>query len=494
MIDNFDITETENCGGKIMVKKATEFNLDELNLSKRTYNCVKNIPPEELVLSIRNDHLRIKGMWQTCHDELYNAVDKAGFIRHDLDSRSFGLAKLCKELGVSFSFGGRVMYIERVYGFFESNNDYENYQNFTNQQIDEAILLIEEKLNLVEADFVKYRFGLNNEPYPADILKIHRRLSMYDILRKLKTPAVRNRLKCIVCIPSEKECRTGLYAIIKEMAELYEDPALKRERELRRELSMVSQNTLFESARHLGDFMDRHFSLPFEVIGLQELNYAGFINLTNKGIRTVGDFVMFCYKYPKDWYTRGLNLENIRQVLTIIGRTANLGCVLPLADMFRSRKFRIPLKRIGLKPETLSGLEHVCFAKYDVVGDIVMLWHRSPGGWFSGDAIISPEMSWQCYKDLVDKMVSLGYEIPLFDGMEALADDHEGLPSFEDLHLKSSLVSNLRRANINSMEELYHFCLEHPDDWPIKSYCGTNGAIEIIVKMAALGSVVLIRL
>ena len=68
--------------------------LDELNLSKRTRNSVKNISLEDLIFLVRTKQLHVKGMWKVCYEELEKAIDKAGFIRHDFDGRSFGVGAL----------------------------------------------------------------------------------------------------------------------------------------------------------------------------------------------------------------------------------------------------------------------------------------------------------------------------------------------------------------------------------------------------------------
>ncbi len=458
--------------------------LDSLNLPKKLYNIIKDLPPEELIYKVRA-HKKIKGIGEKRFEGLEVAIDLAGFIRHDFEPRSIGFDKLCECLGINLSFD----YHPRIVmhnGRFESNEDYENYQNITDQQAEEIIALINSELSPIEARIIKEYFDLEvktcHSESPKQIHEATYHLSVPKTLQKLRRPNIKSRLKHIACIPSEEECQDILDTIMEEMASLYDDPALKRERELRRRLSALSQCTSFANAKRLDDFVDRYFFSPLSYLGLDD--YVSFINLNRKGIHTVGDFVMYCYNHPMDWHINGLHLENVRQVRRVIDRAASLGCILPLADTFNDNMFTTPLTMIGLKPQTLSGLRRVYFAEYNLVGDIVMLWQRSPSGWFCRDRAISPEMSWHCYLDLVRRITALGYEVPfpVSDGAEVPAVSKDSLPSFEDLRLKihSSMT-------VKTMEELIACCTEHPDDWPKHAHCDTDDAVEIIVKMAALG-------
>ena len=469
---------------EICLKARDLQSLDGLGLSKRLYSIVKDFSPEELIYIVRN-HGKIKGIGEKRFEELEAALDLAGYIRHDFEPRSIGFDRLCECLDIYHSYDSHSRIAMR-YGKFGSNEAYEEYRNITDQQAEETIALINDKLSPTEARAIKEYFSLEVKTRdPESHKQAHDALyyrSVRKAIRKLRFFANRNKLRDIACVPSEEECQNVLNSIMEEMAGLYDDPALKRERELRREISALSRRTSFTNAKRLKDFIDQYFFSPISHIGLD--THANFINLNHKGIHTAGDFVMYCYNHPKDWHIKGLHLENVQQVRSVINKVASLGCVLPLADTFNDDTFTTPLTMIGLKPQTLSELRRVCFARYHLVGDIVMLWQRSPKNWFCRDNIFSPEMSWYCYLDLVHKITALGYEVPFpaSDETEVPKIGESGLPSFWDLRLKNGYSMTVR-----TMEELLACCAEHPDDWPKYAHCSTDDAIEIIVKMAALG-------
>ena len=142
------------------VRKASELiSLDELNLPKRIYNCVKDIQPEELVFLVRT-RKKIAGIGEKLSRKLEAAMDQAGFIRHDFDDRSFGVAVLYRS--VNWRFAGKNGWPYAYYLSFDSNEAYECYENFSETQITAVNDLLNKLFGKEKSLVLQLRYGLKD--------------------------------------------------------------------------------------------------------------------------------------------------------------------------------------------------------------------------------------------------------------------------------------------------------------------------------------------
>ena len=236
MTNNFEYAACENVEVKTMVRKASELSsLSELNLSSRTYNSIRSLPLEELVFLVRTGQLHVKGMWKTCYDELYAAIDAAGFIRHDFDARSFGMGALYNAtLGMSKSSKPCACLHD-----LKSNNEYEGYHNLSQAQLDAVDQLLD-TLAPKEKTVIQLRFGIvDGRKHPlggvASIIGLSsERIRQIEAkaIRKLRHPARYYQLDAILSYSSWEECAERIACIEKDLSILYgQVHKLEKERE-----------------------------------------------------------------------------------------------------------------------------------------------------------------------------------------------------------------------------------------------------------------------
>lgn len=422
MANNFENTAQKNREVRMIVRKASELkSLDELNLPKKIHTILKKeaIDPQELICSIRIG-THIKGIGPKTFDQLYQAVDEAGFIRHDFDRRSFGI----------IDFYGSLCGYPKI-PRFHSNESYENFCNYTEGQIKKAIILIEDVLSEKEAREVKFYFHLEENTdncnlsdedescifeigpeYELEEIESYEDLKE-QIREKMRADGNLHRLEYLLEMSSDEECQTNLDNVMEALAKLYESPVFKRERELKNEILTISRYSSFERAKRLNDFIEKYATLPLKVLGLDSLCAETYAICTLLDMQTIGDFVMFCFRNPKDWHNKiaGLNF-NSRCVKSIVERVAKIGCDLPLANEILDDNFQMNLKCLGLSDKTLATLNHI--GRLSTVGDFIMACQQSPDDWFRFYSVDFYGWSWECAKEISEKVIALGFEVPPF--------------------------------------------------------------------------------
>lgn len=174
-----------------MVRRAcTLKSLEELDLSDRTYSYVKDVAPEELVFLARTSPPEIKGSNVASYKELIGAIDRAGFIRHDFTPLSFALGRFYKDV---YPYSSE----NEVGGLFDfkSNKQYEEYKNYTEEQIDTVNYTIDQILSEREAEIMRFYYGLFGDGSPMSLKEIgeyysftkeHARKIFNKALRKLR--------------------------------------------------------------------------------------------------------------------------------------------------------------------------------------------------------------------------------------------------------------------------------------------------------------------
>ncbi len=250
MDNNFERKRTEQTTEEVEdmvngVRKASELkSLDELNLSRRTYNCVKDISPESLVLLVRSGVYHIDRMWKASYEELDRAIEEAGFIRRDFDGRSFGLVRLYRAVADN----DKTYWPYARPSDFESNEAYENFENFSEAQFEAVNQLLDDTLKEKEKDILQLLFGLvdGKSRYLEEVGTKYNcsreRVRSIEIkaIRKLKHKPRVVRLKTIMLFSSEKECRDQITSMEQQLSELR-----RAERELEGKIFAIREYSPF---------------------------------------------------------------------------------------------------------------------------------------------------------------------------------------------------------------------------------------------------------
>lgn len=154
-----------------MVRKASTLcSLDELELSPKTRVCLENqrITYAEMVRRGREIAFnaiakpRVPSRQYKWKKEIIDALDKAGFIRHDFFPRTYcAIDLLC------------AVYEEDEHPLFDNDN-YENFKVISDQQFESILHALDATLSEKEAGIIKYWFGLegNSRLKTAQIGKI----------------------------------------------------------------------------------------------------------------------------------------------------------------------------------------------------------------------------------------------------------------------------------------------------------------------------------
>lgn len=159
------------------VRRASSIkSFEELSLSQSTLNYCRYMNLPELILTVRKRYHSSRttygeGKWL---DEAMQAVDEAGLIRHDFDSRSFGIGRLYKFISRTYA---NSKYVGGV-SDLNTNERYESYRNLTNNKIDEILVALGLGLDKREFEIIKAYFGLNPNSEPMEIDEMLKKFSV----------------------------------------------------------------------------------------------------------------------------------------------------------------------------------------------------------------------------------------------------------------------------------------------------------------------------
>lgn len=308
MDNNFEDTKyiAEETRNMTSVRKASELkSLDELNLSKRTYNSVKNIPPERLIYLVRRGQYQyhIDRMWRASYEELDRTIEEAGFIRHDFDGRSFGLGALYRTIIEDHDNGQTLWPYVRLLDF-ESNEAYESYRNFSEAQLEAVDQLLDEVLNEKEKDILRLRFGLIDgrrwslTEVGAKYTCTRDRVRAIEAraIFKLKSRSRVNRMEAIVLFSSEEQCRDQITSMCQKLTKLY-----KESRELKEKIFAAKKYSPFFPEEGRPDLAELDQSRQIEVLNLSVRTYK---ILRCAGIATIDDLEKLRSADPENWHSR----------------------------------------------------------------------------------------------------------------------------------------------------------------------------------------------
>lgn len=317
------IEEVENMD----VRKAeTLSSLDELSLSKRAKNYLaSNFDSLDEIIwygrSMAYDYARHpeeieKSKKSTV--ELVEALEEAGFIRHDIDPRTFTVGWLYHMLflsdldtAVPISLGDLSVTIEKMsngkivfhISYRMGNKKYESFENFG--ELDTVVLSLRAILPEKEYEIFAYRLGFE-DGNPHDILQTSRRFCISrERVRQLESKGLRRLRKSHALPPilqSSDEQKAEVAGIVREYEELIKDPIHKREAELLDRLSEISKMP-FDCAKEAAKYLDGNIS-GYSDIGRLGLSVRAHNCLKRADINTVADII----KLPKEDWPKVRNL------------------------------------------------------------------------------------------------------------------------------------------------------------------------------------------
>ena len=317
MTNNFENTRhnTEEVKNMTSVRKASELkSLDELNLSKRIYNCVKDIQPEELVFLVRT-RKKIAGIGEKLSRKLETAMDQAGFIRHDFDGRSFGVALLYRLVENAYVIS-KAGWPYANYSNFESNEAYENYKNFSAAQLEAVDQSLDDtfsdEVRKRKKDILRLRLGLADGKRwnltevgakyncTRDRIRAIEARAIWKLRRRF---SLRNRLRIIISFSSKKECCDQIVYMEQELSRLR-----RKERELEIEISNIKEYSPFfpEKGSPISVESDKSRSIADLDFGM-----VAYTILRRAGIATIGDLERYRSANPEDWYLRIQMRQNV---------------------------------------------------------------------------------------------------------------------------------------------------------------------------------------
>ena len=332
VIKENDATEVGN-----MIKKAVNLkSLDELSMSKRakTYLMSTFGSLDEIIWFGRNmsyvhaHYPRSIKRSKKSTLELIDALDKAGYIRHDINSGSFCINLLFRAIfydtiDVSAIPGclndlcatvEKVSSSETIYraDYRMGNEKYESFEHPSYEQFIAVTMYLQSSLTEREYLVLTYRFGFVDGTHTLEETGKHFCVAR-ERVRQIEARALRKlrrRNTMPMFILSLDEQRTEVTTVIKEIEELRKDPIFKKEAELMQRLREISKMP-FECAKEATRYLDKGVA-DFCDIDRLELSVRAYNCLRRAGINTVADVL----NLPKeDWpKVRNLGYRAMKEV------------------------------------------------------------------------------------------------------------------------------------------------------------------------------------
>ena len=185
--------------------------LKELKLSSGTILCCARKGLGEVVKECRDYHYYL--LWgpfprsEAWKDELTNALNRAGYIRHDITPKTFVIAKLYWAI---YGSDGRhdLSELPRCYEDLDTNEAYENFQAISNEKIGIVLKELDSRLSDLEEEILFLRFGLCDGQVRtlAEIAKAYGMNSAR--VRQIESKALR-KLRAGDLLPDLKNNATG---------------------------------------------------------------------------------------------------------------------------------------------------------------------------------------------------------------------------------------------------------------------------------------------
>lgn len=301
-----------------MVKKAENLkSISELELSTETRNFINQIIDqgklslEQVVLDGRIVAYGLKWgfakpptpsvEWRI---EVATALDKAGYIRHDLEPRVFDIADLYNyRYELYFDTPGHLPTNIRE---LAASGLYEKFTTPTDEQYKKLGLVLKERLPEEEFQVMSMRYGLENN-IPRDVEYVQQELGLsFTRVLQLEVRAFM-RLRSYGSLPplfDSSEASAKVDELIDEINKLRQDQQsiFDREEELRQELSrwVRSPFVCAEKARRYLNGEQNHNGIE-----LLDLKAGTHKCLKRAGVRTIAE----AFQYPQDKWGEIENLS-----------------------------------------------------------------------------------------------------------------------------------------------------------------------------------------
>ena len=271
--------------------------LDKLVLAGRIAACY------EMLKDVDQDYPhRAPYSWEK---ELAMSLDCSGYIRHDIDPRTFLVGWLFQDIYNQAR--GDINTLMVGHTKLDSNVVYETFGSLGDEYIDKLRKVFTLDLTGREASVLNLRYGLHdgrrwNLEETADYFYITR-----ERVRQVEAKALR-KLKAADNLPvpseyQEEELDDRIDALLDELRELYRNNlAFKREAEIRREFFELSKAPYRETRMRAQDLSTSLMSMPIETLKLGVRTTGCLISA---GIRTIFDVL----ELPKQQWFENPDLD-----------------------------------------------------------------------------------------------------------------------------------------------------------------------------------------
>lgn len=289
-----------------MVRKARSLkSLDELDLKKSTRSLIikKDFPLGFVVMLGRNAIYHLENSssakYPSWRVDLGKALDKAGFIRHDINFKSFCVGKVYKCAYREFE--------SQIIGSFkeiEVNEQYENFHPITDGQFESVKVALRDILSEREYKVAILWFGFEDGK-TWDRENIASRLGLpVEHVRLICAKSVRKLVACRAKLPYlffSQESEDSVNNLIHQLNILHNDPIFKREAELRAQLRDFSHSP-FSCAEKATAYLIGRNATDLDKVGFSVRTYNC---LRRAGIETISDVL----DYPKEEWPKVRNIS-----------------------------------------------------------------------------------------------------------------------------------------------------------------------------------------
>lgn len=258
--------------------------------------------------------------------ELMEALDKAGYIRHDIVPKSFCVNRLYRDVYdlnpaiVPWNIEDFAMDQSGDTIAELGNERYEVFQNPTTGQLRAVTTALSAKLTEEEAALLLSYYGLDGDVYP--IAECAKRFKMsYERANSVKQRALRKlKVRGLPAILGGFNQRPEVCKLIDELEDLYMDPVFQKAADLKKQLSEIAA-TPFLGANDARMYLN---GTAWDMTSIEELGLDRRIynSLMLAGIYTIADVLILPTKQWQELkYIGKTSREEIEKAMNVIGFT-----------------------------------------------------------------------------------------------------------------------------------------------------------------------------
>lgn len=213
--------------------------------------------------------------------ELINALDSAGYIRHDISAKSFCINRLYRKVFEDVidtdeapdDFYNLCIDEKNVYNYRMGNEKYEKYINPTDGQISIVKNSLQNDLAKTEYMVLAYEMGFE-DGFTHNLQEISEHINATRrVVRQVETKALRklrNKNSLPAIVTSDKQ-KAAISAIIRELENLRKDPIFEREANLLQELLRFSKLPFTCSKKATEYLKTNLFNNPLDLFDISQL-------------------------------------------------------------------------------------------------------------------------------------------------------------------------------------------------------------------------------